>query len=257
MKYASNDEVFEWIKAAQRNDEHAKERLIYNFQPLVSSLVQRYSKHLKNNEEIMQVGMLGLIKAVQRFDLQMRNNFMSYAIPTIAGEIKRHFRDCTWDIHVPRYVKENYMHVNKANYALHQLLERKPTHKEIADYLQVEEWRVKEVMELQSYYSALSLESTTVNTSVDDGELTLIDFIGKCDEELEKIEKIITLNVVFSYLTKEERNVLRGLYYENKTQTNLAREMKVSQMHISRVQRRAIRKLKNAIYDEVEKSELS
>lgn len=250
MNYASEENIRHWIAEAQNGNCEAKEKLVHNFNPLVMSLVNKYRHSSPEKEELMQIGVLGLLKAIERFDLTAENRFIGYAIPTILGELRRYFRDETWDVHVPRRVKELYKHVNKALYDLYVKYERSPTIPEMATYLEVDEEAILETMELMSGYKALSLE-TPLDSGSGDGSVTSIyDLHGEIDRDFEKAEEMITANQIFSVLSPLERVVIHSLYMEELTQTKVAEKLNISQMQVSRTRRRALQKLKNAVYAE-------
>ena len=250
MNYASEKQIRQWIADAQNNCTIAKEYLVRNFHPLVISLVNKYRHSSPEKEELIQIGMLGLLKAIQRFDLTVSNRFIGYAIPTILGELRRYFRDETWDVHVPRRVKELYNHVNRALHELYILYERSPTIQEISDHLQVDEEAVLETLELMSGYKALSLETPVETNSNGSTSAAIYELHGEIDAHFEKIEEAITANQIFSVLTPLEKIVIHSLYIEECTQTQVAAKLGISQMQVSRTRRRALQKLKNAVYTE-------
>lgn len=250
MNYASEQIIREWIEQAQNNDSVAKENLVHNFHPLVISLVNKYRHSSPEKEELIQIGMVGLLKAIQRFDLTASNRFIGYAIPTILGELRRYFRDETWDVHVPRRVKELYNHVNRALHELYVKYERSPKISEIADHLEVDEEAVLETIELMSGYKALSLETPVEANANGSSSASIYELHGEIDCHFEKVEEAITANQIFSVLTPLEKIVIHDLYMDECTQTQVAARLGISQMQVSRTRRRALQKLKNAVYAE-------
>lgn len=248
MNYASEQLVRQWIAQAQNNDVVAKEKLVQNFYPLVVSLVNKYRHNSPEKEELIQIGMVGLLKAIQRFDLTAPNRFIGYAIPTILGELRRYFRDETWDVHVPRRVKELYNHVNRALHELYIIYERSPTIQEMAAHLAVDEEAVLETMELMSGYRALSLEASVETNTPSASGITIYEMHGELDKHFEKIDEIVTANQIFSMLLPLEKTVIHLLYIEECTQTEVAKKLGISQMQVSRTRRRALQKLRNAIH---------
>lgn len=243
----NEQEIQSLLKDAQSGEKDAASELVERFQPLVLSIVNKYSRKVNEREDVVQVGMMGLTKAIQKFDLELEGKFISYAVPTIAGEIKRYFRDCTWDVHVPRRVKEFYMHVNKAVNELSEQLQRSPKVSEIAEYLEVKEDVVLETMELMSGYNSLSLEAPVEGGTTDGAPSTYYDYQGIMDDNYEKFEDHLVLKQSLNYLTAQERDIVELLFFENWTQTEVADKFGVSQMHISRMRRKILLKLKNTI----------
>ncbi|MBM7700453.1 SigB/SigF/SigG family RNA polymerase sigma factor [Kurthia huakuii] len=240
-------EVQTLLFAAQNDDKEAATKLVERFKPLVLSIVNKYSRKVSEREDVVQVGMVGLTKAIQKFDLSVDRKFISYAVPTIAGEIKRYFRDCTWDVHVPRRVKEFYMHVNRAINDLNEHLQRSPNVNEIAEHLQVKEDIVLETMELMNGYNTLSLEAT-VDSGAVGAPSTYYDYQGVVDSNYEKFENHLVLKQSLQYLSTQEREIVELLFFENWTQMEVAHKFGVSQMHISRMRRKILMKLKNMIH---------
>lgn len=246
-KTFEENEIQTLLFAAQHHDKEAATKLVERFKPLVLSIVNKYSRKVSEREDVVQVGMVGLTKAIQKFDFTMDRKFISYAVPTITGEIKRYFRDCTWDVHVPRRIKEFYMHVNRAINVLNESLQRSPNVNEIATYLQVKEDVVLETMELMNGYNTLSLEAT-VDSASEGVPSTYYDYQGVIDSNYEKFENHLVLKQTLRYLSPKEREIVELLFFENWTQTEVAHKFDVSQMHVSRMRRKILLKLKNMIH---------
>lgn len=250
----SEDKIALLLEAAQDGNQEAAAVLVRTFRPLVLSLVNKYSRRTSEKEDIIQVAMMGLTKAIQKFDLSTDKKFISYAVPTVVGEIKRYFRDCTWDVHVPRRVKEFYMHVNKAKNVLEEQLERSPRVDEIAVHLQVKEEVVLETMELMGGYNALSLE-TPLEGDGSERAATYYDYEGVKDDNYARVENRLALNKALMDLTPQEREIVDLLFFKEQTQTEVAEAFGVSQMHISRLRRKVLVKLKKIILDERQQAE--
>src|SRR5690554_6111529 len=156
----NKDEVYEWIKLLQKDptNEPIQEKIVNTYNNLVESLARKYSRNSAIHEDLVQVGMIGLLAAVRRFDASFGRSFETFAIPTILGEIKRYIRDQTWSVHVPRRIKELGPKIKKAVDELTNMNQYSPTVHEISDYLEVSEEEVLETMEMSKSYRALSVD---------------------------------------------------------------------------------------------------
>ncbi|HIV74641.1 MAG TPA: RNA polymerase sigma factor SigB [Candidatus Pseudogracilibacillus intestinigallinarum] len=243
-------EVYRWIERLQQEseDEIVKEKLVLHFEGLVHSLARKYSQSRGNHEDLAQVGMIGLLMAAERFDAEFGKTFEAFAIPTIIGEIKRYIRDKTWSVHVPRRIKELGPKINRAVETLTNDLQRSPTVQDIASYLEVTEEEVLETMEMTKSYRALSVDYKHES----DGEgntVSILDLVGLEDEYYEKVDLHMMLEKIFPVLDKREQEILKLIFFENLSQKEVGELLGISQMHVSRLQRKALKKLK----DELEK----
>lgn len=243
-------EVYRWIERLQQDseDEIVKEKLVLHFEGLVHSLARKYSQSRGNHEDLAQVGMIGLLMAAERFDAEFGKTFEAFAIPTIIGEIKRYIRDKTWSVHVPRRIKELGPKINRAVDTLTNDLQRSPTVQDIASYLEVTEEEVLETMEMTKSYRALSVDYKHES----DGEgntVSILDLVGLEDEYYEKVDLHMVLEKIFPVLDKREQEILKLIFFENLSQKEVGELLGISQMHVSRLQRKALKKLK----DELEK----
>lgn len=243
-------EVYRWIERLQQDseDEIVKEKLVLHFEGLVHSLARKYSQSRGNHEDLAQVGMIGLLMAAERFDAEFGKTFEAFAIPTIIGEIKRYIRDKTWSVHVPRRIKELGPKINRAVDTLTNDLQRSPTVQDIASYLEVTEEEVLETMEMTKSYRALSVDYK----HEPDGEgntVSILDLVGLEDEYYEKVDLHMVLEKIFPVLDKREQEILKLIFFENLSQKEVGELLGISQMHVSRLQRKALKKLK----DELEK----
>lgn len=220
--------------------------LVNRYQPLVESLASKFSRRNETLEDLVQVGMIGLISAFNRFDESCGSHFESFAVPTIIGEIKRYMRDKTWSVHVPRRVKELGPRVKNAVEHLTVQLQRSPQVAEIAAYLNISEEEVLESMEMARSYNALSVDSP-IEIDSDGSMVTLLDLIGSVETGYERIEQQLVLNKAFDALNERERRIVQMTFFENLSQKQVGEALGISQMHVSRLQRRALHKLKNAI----------
>ncbi|TFD95307.1 MULTISPECIES: RNA polymerase sigma factor SigB [Jeotgalibacillus] len=248
----SKNEVLEWIKAYQETqDEQAQHNLVMHYRNLVESIARKYSKGKSYHEDIAQVGMIGLLGAIRRYDDAFGKSFEAFAIPTIIGEIKRFLRDKTWSVHVPRRIKELGPKIKAAVEELTTTLQRSPKVNEIADYLEVSEEEVLEAMEMGKSYQALSVDHS-IEADSDGSTVTLLDIVGSMDDNYEKTDQRLVLEKVLHVLTDREKQIIQFTYLENLSQKDAGDMLGISQMHVSRLQRRAIKKLRDAIQQENE-----
>lgn len=191
-------------------------------------------------EDIFQVASIALIKSVERYNPERGVKFISFATPTIIGEIKRFFRDKGSVIRIPRRIYEDYRKVNLAKEQLYIKLQRPPRVDEIASYLNIDEENVLEIIESKNVYNVKSFDQ---NAYTDDN-IELHETIGEEDEEFEKIENRDFLEKSMNKLNDIEKEFIRLRYYENKTQKNIAEKLGVSQMYISRMEKKILNKLR-------------
>ncbi|KIL52213.1 RNA polymerase sigma factor SigB [Jeotgalibacillus soli] len=251
----SKDEVLAWIKAYQENqDEEAQHKLVVNYRNLVESIARKYSKGKSYHEDIAQVGIIGLLGAIRRYDDTFGKSFEAFAIPTIIGEIKRFLRDKTWSVHVPRRIKELGPKIKAAVEELTTTLQRSPKVSEIADHLEVSEEEVLEAMEMGKSYQALSVDHS-IEADSDGSTVTLLDIVGSLDDNYEKTDQRLVLDKVLHVLSDREKQIIQYTYLENLSQKEAGEQLGISQMHVSRLQRRAIKKLRDAIQQENEQYE--
>ncbi|MBM7554400.1 RNA polymerase sigma factor SigB [Thalassobacillus pellis] len=245
------DEVYEWIAYLQENprDEEIQEKIVLTYKDLVESIARKYSKNSSIHEDLAQVGMLGLLAAIRRYDPSFGKSFESFAIPTIIGEIKRFIRDKTWSVHVPRRIKELGPKIKKAAEELTTDLQRSPSVLEIAEYLEVSEEDVLETMEMGKSYKALSVDRK-IEADSDGSTVTILDLIGNQESGYEHIDQQMLLEKVLPILSEREQEILQCTYFENLSQKDTGERLGISQMHVSRLQRRALRKLREALQSE-------
>ena len=223
----------------------ARDELIERFIPLARQLAARYSYTDEAHEDLVQVACVGLVKAVDRFEPERGSTFVNYAVPTILGELKRHFRDKGWAVHVPRAMQERALKVNQAIGVLSTRLGRTPTVKEIATHIDASGEQVLQAMEAAGAYDALSLDSTPPGG--DDGERrTYADTFATEDPGYELVEFGQVLSGTMRALPNRERTILHLRFVRDLTQAEIAEQVGVSQMHVSRLLRRALDKLRAA-----------
>ena len=224
-----------------------RDQLVTMHLPLVEFLARRFRDRGERHEDLVQVGTVGLIKAVDRFDLQRGVEFSTYATPTIVGEIKRHFRDRGWAIRVPRRLQEMRMTLNRGTAELTQKLGRSPTVSELAEYLGVTQDEVLEGLE-----SAQAYATTTLDGGGDDegGGASLAATLGSLDAGLAGVENRETLRPLLTALPEREQRILVLRFFENKTQAEIAQEVGLSQMHVSRLLAKTLASLREGMLDD-------
>ncbi|MBS3957745.1 MAG: SigB/SigF/SigG family RNA polymerase sigma factor [Clostridiales bacterium] len=226
-------------------DEAARDELITMYLNLVKYLASRFRNRGEPIDDLIQVGTIGLIKAIDRFDTDRQVEFTTYATPTIVGELKRYFRDKGWAIKVPRRLQELSFKVNQAMDALTQRLQRSPSIAEIAEYLEVTSEEVLEAMETSEAYNFVSLESDRGGDGRE--SFSILEYIGKDDQLMSVVEDRTTLAAALKGLTAQEQRVLYLRFFEGLTQTEIARRMGISQMQVSRMLRKTLRVLRHNI----------
>lgn len=251
----SKEDVVHLIKEFQiTENKDILAELVEHYQALVESLARKYSKGRAYHEDIIQVGMIGLLGAIRRYELSYEKSFEAFAIPTIVGEIKRFLRDKTWSVHVPRRVKELGPKIKTAVEDLTLTLQRSPKVDEIANHLEVTEEEVLEVMEIGMSYQTLSVDHS-IEADADGGTVTLLDLVGDLEDGYEKVDQRLMIESILHVLTEREKKVIEYTYVKNISQKETGEMLGISQMHVSRLQRRAIQKLRQAIKVESTSSE--
>ena len=210
---------------------------------LVRFLALKFANRGEPLDDLVQVGTVGLLKAIDRFELDRGVEFTTYATPTIVGEIKRYFRDKGWAVKVPRRLQELNLSVNRANEKMAVELGRSPTVAELAERLNATEEEILEAQELGQAYNLLSLDSE-VSGEGEKKSQTLADTVGITDSGLEMLEDRANLERAFHVLTGRERVIIYLRFYESVSQTEIAKRLNVSQMHVSRLQAKALEKLR-------------
>lgn len=241
------EEINAWIKLYQdTKDEMAQNELVMHYKKLVESLAYRYSKGQSHHEDLVQVGMVGLLGAINRFDISFDRKFEAFLVPTVIGEIKRYLRDKTWSVHVPRRIKEIGPKIKRATDELTNELGRSPKIKEIADYIEASEEEVLEAMEMGQSYNALSVDHS-IEADKDGSTVTLLDIMGNTEEGYELTEKRMILEKVLPILSVREKEIIQCTFIEGLSQKETGVKIGLSQMHVSRLQRTAIKKLRDAV----------
>jgi RNA polymerase sigma-B factor len=223
-------------------DEQAREQVLVELMPLVRALAARYAGRGEPLEDLVQVGSLGLIKAVDRFDVDRGVDITSYAVPTIVGEIRRHFRDKAWAMHVPRRLKELSLRLTRVLDQLTNELGRSPTIAELAHATGVEEEDVIDALDSANAYSTRSLQAP-----FDEGGDYLSDKLGVEDQGFADVDESSLVEAGLGALSDRERQIVELRFFEEMTQSQIAAEIGISQMHVSRLLRRALATMRGRI----------
>jgi RNA polymerase sigma-B factor len=223
-------------------DLEARQQLIEQYLPLVRSLARRYANRGEQLEDLVQVGSIGLIKAIDRFDVERGVELTTYATPNIIGEIKRHFRDKGWSVRVPRGLQELNVRLSQLLERLTVELERSPTIPELAKAAGVTEEEVLEALESGQAYTTVSL-SGPVGPG-EEGELDPLESLGELEHEYEISEDRAVLAPGLSILDERERRILHLRFWGGLTQSQIAQQVGISQMHVSRLIRRSLEKVR-------------
>jgi len=224
--------------------DRARGELVELHLPLVDHCARRFTNRGEPFDDLVQVGTIGLIKAVDRFDTDRGVEFSTYATPTILGEIKRHFRDKGWAIRVPRRLQELRMSISAATGELSQRLGRSPTPREVAERLGVTVEDVLEGLESANAYSTLSLDA---GDSGEDGLGSMLETMGAIDEALDHVELRASIRPLIEQLPPRERHILLLRFFRQMTQSQIAEEVGISQMHVSRLLNRTLAELRESI----------
>ena len=235
-----NRELF--LRWQRDRDQRAREELVDRFLPLARNLARRYAGAREPFEDLLQVASLGLVKAIDRFDVDRGAAFSSFAVPTILGELKRYFRDLGWAVHVPRGAQEQALKVQEAQERLTSKTGRPPTVHELAEYLELAVEDVLDALETAAAHHSASLDAPREDR--DDESGSLVDVFGQEDHRYELIEQTTTISAAAKELSPRERRVLALRFAGDMTQTQIADEIGVSQMQVSRILRRALSQLR-------------
>ena len=224
-------------------DLHARRELTERYLPLARSLARRYERRGESLDDLLQVASLGLVKAIDRFDPERGLSFSSYAVPTMLGELRRYFRDTGWALHVPRDMQERVLKVNAAVERLSGELGRSPSPQQLADELNLPVEEVLEAIEANTAYETSSLE--TPLRAGDEQSHTVAETIGETDERFQLIEDCASIGPALKALPERDRLILHLRFVEDLTQTEIAQRIGVSQMHVSRLIRRALEQVRS------------
>ncbi|MFJ6381168.1 SigB/SigF/SigG family RNA polymerase sigma factor [Kitasatospora sp. NPDC092039] len=236
------------LEEGTREYSYVRSTLVEMNLSLVRFAIRRFTAHREPQEDLLQVGAVGLIKAIDRFDPDLGVEFTTFALPTVLGEIRRHFRDTTWAVHVPRRLQELRIVLAKAQERLAQELDRAPTVAELAGHLQLSEEEVVEGLTASNGHTAGSLDLGGAED--DEGPGSLGRRFGEEDRDLSKVEDLVALKPLVAALPERERLILSMRFCEDLTQSQIGERLGVSQMHVSRLLSRTLRRLREGLEDD-------
>jgi RNA polymerase sigma-B factor len=228
-----------------RRRSQLRDRLVEGHLPVAQHIARRFAHRGEPLDDLEQVATLGLINAVDRFEPDRGVDFLSYAVPTITGEVRRHFRDQGWAMRVPRSLKDLHVTIGTAMSELSQQLGRAPTATELSVHLNMPREQVVEGLEAANAYRGKSLDSMLGDGDGTSG--TLADAIGTADSELERVEYREALKPLLAELPERERTILMLRFFGNMTQTQIAERVGISQMHVSRLLSQTLAGLRNGL----------
>lgn len=220
-------------------DRNVRDRLIETNRGLAESIARRYSRRGESDDDLRQVALLGLLKAVERFDPERGLAFSSFATPTIDGELKRHFRDQRWAVRVPRQTQEQALEVSRAVSTLSQSLGRSPTIDDLVAETGLSSEEVIEALEAGRATSTAAIDT-------DDGDRSVLDRFGAGDPGIDDVERRMVVSQLLEDLPARERTIVVQRFYEGRTQSSIAEQMGVSQVHVSRILAQALERLRRA-----------
>jgi len=238
--HAREREAFRRLRAT--GDNAIRDELIERALPLANQVARRYLRGGEPFDDLLQVARVGLVKAVDRFEPDRGLAFSTFAVPTMMGEIKRHFRDTSWSIHLPRSLQERILKVEQAERALSGRLGRGPTVAELAEHSRISEEEALEALEAASASEARSLDAPA--PAEDDEGRSHAETIGEVDERFGLVEDLGAVRIAVRALPVRERRILHMRFIRGMTQSEIAKRVGVSQMQISRLLRRALRTLR-------------
>ncbi|MBC2864732.1 RNA polymerase sigma factor SigF [Streptomyces mexicanus] len=234
--------------------QYARNTLIEMNMSLVRFAAGRFRNRGDDMEDIVQTGMIGLIKAIDRFELSREVEFTSFALPYIVGEIKRFFRDTTWAVHVPRRLQELRVELARAREELSSRLDREPTVGELATLMNLSEKEVVEAQVAANGYNSASLDAALTGDGPEDGEAVLADFIGVEEEGISLVEDVHCLAPLVANLDERDRQIIHLRFVEEATQAEIGARLGCSQMHVSRLIKRIIAQLRQGMLGDLDRA---
>jgi RNA polymerase sigma-B factor len=222
-----------------------RDKIVERCLPLADHIARRFEGRGEPRDDLVQVARVGLVNAVVRFDVDAGSDFVSFAVPTIMGEVRRHFRDNSWSVKVPRRLKELHLRLGAATAELSQRLGRAPTATELAAELGMDRAEVVEGLVAGSSYNTLSIDSGS--GSDDDDARAIADTLGDADAGLDRIEDREALRPLLEALPERERTVLVLRFFDSMTQTQIAERVGISQMHVSRLLAKSLTRLRDQL----------
>jgi RNA polymerase sigma-B factor len=236
-----------WKRLREHGDQRAREELVRRYLPYAKNLALRYRGASESFDDLLQVANLGLVNAIDRFEPERGIPFAAFASPTVLGELKRHFRDRVWTVRVPRGLHDRMAEVDKATAALTVELQRSPSVGEIAAKLEIDPGEVLEVLEANHNRRPLSLDRPVGS---DEDESPASEWIGEEDEGFELVDDKLALEGVLPHLDERERLILRLRFAEDMTQSQIAEQIGHSQMHVSRILRRTLERIREEVAEQ-------
>lgn len=236
-----NQDLF--LKYEQTRQQEDRNKIFEKYSYLAEIISKKYNNKGLEYEDIYQIACMGLIYAIDRFDVSKGYEFTSFATPTILGEIKKYFRDKGWSIKVPRKIQEISKKVNEYNNILTNKLQRAPSIKELAEYINCSQEEVLEAFEAGKMFNSQSLD-IKFDSGNEDSDTTLMDIIGTEDKDFIKIENKDFISKSLQKLNELEKDIIIKRYYLNKTQSEIAKELNISQMTVSRIEKKSLEKLR-------------
>jgi len=224
--------------------ERLRDRLVTGYLPVAQHIARRFAHRGEPLDDLTQVATVGLINAIDRFDPDKGGEFFSFAVPTISGEVRRHFRDQSWSMRVPRRLKDMHVSINGAVSELSQTLGRAPRPSEIAQRLDLPVNEVLEGLEAAEAYRSSSLDEML---SSEDGSATVGELVGEADDELDRVDYREALRPLLADLSPRERTIVMLRFFGNLTQTQIANEVGISQMHVSRLLAQTLTRLRDRL----------
>lgn len=221
-----------------------RDKIVERCLPLAEHIARRFEGRGEARDDLIQVAGVGLVNAVNRFDVDAGSDFVSFAVPTIMGEVRRHFRDNSWSVKVPRRLKELHLRLSSATAELSQRIGRAPTASELAKEVEMSREEVVEGLVAGSSYNTLSIDGTIAGGNGDDVR-AIADTLGGLDAGLAQIENRETLRPLLNALPERERIVLALRFFESMTQTQIAERVGISQMHVSRLLAKSLARLRD------------
>lgn len=235
------------LSYSKTRDPKVRDQLVELNSDLVHFIARRFANRGEPLEDLEQVGFVGLIAAIERFDPSLENEFSTFATPTIMGEIRRYFRDRSWSVRVPRRLQETYLKINRARDELSGKLGRDPSVQQIGEHLGLSPEEVLAALEVAPAQHAVSLEAPTAS---DDSGGVVQDRLGIDDNSLEQVELRSVLDGAMKHLSPREKEILLLRFVEQLPQTEVAEKLGISQMHVSRLQKAALETLRQQVGDE-------
>jgi len=240
-KNLRNQELF--FQYEKTRDSEIRNEIFDKYKYMPEIISKKYNNRGIEYEDLYQIACMGLIYAIERYDISKGFEFTSFATPTILGEIKKYFRDKGWAIKVPRKVQEVSKKVNESNNYLSNKLQRTPTIKEISEHIKYSEEEVLEAFEAGKMFVSQSLD-IKFDSSNEESEVTLMDLVGVEDKYYTEFENQDFINKSLDKLNELEKQIIINRYFYNKTQSDIAKELNISQMTVSRVEKKSLVKLR-------------